>query len=126
MSTAEATEPDPFVSAVRPLPEPDNVIPFPPSQELRGTVPMPEPPPRELSFQELVMAFHAGQAYLAFFRPDYDKVAKLKKEQPDYQFSWHCAICGAHPQGQSMMMLHTTASCCDSCLTSISKHFPIK
>lgn len=113
MNTAEA-EPDPFVSAVKP--EMDNVIPFP----------MPEPPSRELSFNEILMSLHAGQPYFAFFRPDYDKIAELKKQQPDYHFTWGCSVCGAHPTDASMMMLGAQSSMCDTCLNSISKLFPIR
>ncbi len=113
-----APERNPFMSAVSP--EQDNVIPF------RKPPPYVPPTPTELSFNELIMSFHAGQPYLAFFRPDYDKIAELRKTQPDYQFDWRCAVCHHIPELASMRMLSPTACICDSCYTSISTQFPIK
>lgn len=106
MNTAE--ELSPFVSAVKPLP--DNVVPFR----------KPEPV-RELTFNELLLSFHAGSPYAAWLRPNPEAISELLKTQPDYQFIWKCGTCGHIPPKASMMMITPQISMCDACYTTLNK-----
>lgn len=103
MNNTAEVEPNPFVSAVRPLP--DNIIPFP----------APVMPERELSLNELLLAFHAGSPYMVWLAPDF-------KAEASKHIQWYCQVCGRQPKESAVLMTAQTIMC-QSCHSTFSRIF---
>ena len=92
-----------------------NVIPF--------QAPVKEPP-AEISLNDVIFSFHAGQPYFIYTYIDRDKLAELSKTDPNVRTEWGCEICGHQPVNRSMIMTSPTTARCESCHDSITRLFP--
>ena len=80
--------------------------------------------PRQLSLDEIILSFHGGKPYLAFYRNVPEWEAELIREGrlqgPSERSCW---ACGKSPDNAAFMSTGTTV-CCDNCMEIFFERSP--